>query len=168
MIKKHLKTLLAVVIFGACIALVWLAKTPLELYREKPLPAFALRTLGGENITTADWQTGKPIVLNFFASWCSPCREEMPELALLNKEIPVYGIAMQDSPDQLTKMFEKTGNPFTAVGIDGGAMAQHLEVYALPTTLVLDSLGQVSYVHQGPIAKGEAESKLIPLVKHLY
>lgn len=166
--KSPLKILLALAIFAPLVALVWLAKTPLELYREKPIPHFSLSTLEGGTVSTAEWRKGKPIVINFFASWCNPCVKEIPELQKLSAHIPVYGVAMQDNPAAIKKMLEQTGNPYTAVALDTGGMAKHLEVYALPTTIVLDSLGQVSFVHQGPIEAGTAESKLVPLVKHVF
>lgn len=150
------------------IALVWLAKTPLELYREKPIPHFTLSALEGGTVSTAEWRKGKPLVINFFASWCSPCVQEIPELQKLSAQLPIYGVAMQDNPAAIKKMLEKTGNPYAAVALDTGGMADHLEIYALPTTIVLDGLGQVSFVHSGPIEAGEIESKWIPLVKHLW
>lgn len=169
MIKKTLKLLATMAAFGACIALIWMAQRPLQRYYEKPLPNFPLTTLEGKAFGTHDWRDGKPMVINLFASWCAPCRAEIPELQELSNYIPIYGVAVQDEPAQITKMLEKTGNPFTAVGLDSfGNFSSHLEIRGLPTTLVLDGRGQISYVQEGPIQPGETKEKLIPLVKHLF
>lgn len=169
MIKRILKVAVTFVVFGGIVALVWLAQPPLRIYREKPLPNFPLTTLEGEAFASNDWRTGRPIVINFFASWCGPCRAEMPELAELAKHIPVYGVAVQDDPAKVKAMLEKDGNPFAAVGVDShGVMSGHLEIRGLPTTLVLDGLGQISYVQEGPIQPGEVKSKLGALVEHVF
>lgn len=166
---QYFKQFMLLAFVVACAAMVWLAKHPFELYRERPLPNFTLAMLEGEPLQSDSWRDGKPYVINFFASWCGSCRQEMPEIAKLAQAIPVYGVAVQDSADKVKQLLEAKGNPFKAVVVDAsGDMLRALELRGLPTTLVLDGRGQISFVQEGAIKPGEAEAKLIPLAKHVF
>jgi len=159
---------LAVVIFGGLIAVMWAAKHPYDIYREKPLPGIALTGLDGREFTSREW-VGKPIAINIMASWCGPCREELPELAELGQHIPVYAIATQDSAERLKALFEKRGNPFRGVGIDSvGQMMFLLRVNGIPTTLFLDSSGRIAFVREGAMEKGEVEARLLPIIRQIH
>ena len=88
----------------------------------KPVPSFALVPvdgLGKPGLTTADLARGHVTVLNIFASWCIPCREEEPELTALAKGgMRLVGLAYKDKPESTRQFLNDNGDPFAAVGSD--------------------------------------------------
>ncbi len=158
---------MAIVIFGGLILIMWFSDHPYEIYHKKPLPGIELTRLDGTEFSSADWM-GKPIAINIMASWCGPCRQELPELEELNKHLPVYAIATQDSAERLEALFEKKGNPFRDVGIDNfGKIMMLLRVNGIPTTLFLDSQHRIAFVREGAMAKGEVKEKLMPVIEKI-
>ncbi len=164
------KILMLAFIFGAAVALIWNSQSPLDIYRTQPLPEFALTALEGNTpLNTKEWNDYRPRVYNIFASWCGPCREEMPQIKKLGESIPVYGIAVQDNPKNLRKLLKKEGMPFRAVALDPqGAVGGKLGVFALPTTIIIDKYGHVAHVHQGGMTTDDLEQTILPLVQGLH
>jgi cytochrome c biogenesis protein CcmG/thiol:disulfide interchange protein DsbE len=160
---------LFVVAFFLMVAAVWLAKDPIEIYRNKPFPILYLAALDGKPLSTEEWaNTKQPIAINFFASWCPPCRAELPVLMQLKALLPVYGIAMKDSPAALEALFAKSGNPFTAIGLDPeGLIKESLQLRGIPCTIILDTTGKIIYYRLGEIDATEVEQVIAPLVKPL-
>lgn len=165
---SRLQIFFALLIFGGLAALLWTAKHPYEIYHEKPLPAITLTDLEGKRFTTNRWVGRHPVVINLMASWCGPCRAELPELRELGKHIPVYAIAWQDRAPILEAVLKKSGNPFKEVGLDEqGQLMYILGVNGIPTTLFLDSEGRLAHVREGAMTKGEVAAKWVPFVKTL-
>lgn len=133
--------------------------TPYEVIREAP--DFALETLSGDSITTADLADREAILMNFWASWCEPCRAEMPELIELHeaydsKGLTVLGVTVNDLPRDSREFAEEMGIPYrSAIGT-----SKMLEDFAispwLPTTiLVVD--GKVVREWIGPKTRADFE-----------
>lgn len=114
----------------------------------KPTSEVAFETFEGEKVTLADYQ-GQIVVLNFWATWCAPCRKEMPDLDALQAEFGgdrfdvVTVAAGHNPPPAITKFFEKTGVENVVVLRDPKQeLAAKLGIFGLPTTLILNPEGQ--------------------------
>jgi cytochrome c biogenesis protein CcmG/thiol:disulfide interchange protein DsbE len=137
----------------------------------KPVPAFELPAAveGGEGLKTADLQ-GKVAIVNFFASWCAPCRAEHPVLMTLEKRtgVPVVGIAWKDKPAPLRAWLAADGNPFSRTGFDeSGRVGIDWGISGVPETFVVDRTGKVVWRYQGALNEAIAEKTLIPFVRSL-
>lgn len=92
-------------------------------------------------------QGGIPQIINFWASWCTPCRKEMPEIERIVQEssgrIGAVGINIWDQPDAATALMEELGITYPLVTDPGGNTAAAFEVTVLPTTLLVDGGGRV-------------------------
>jgi cytochrome c biogenesis protein CcmG/thiol:disulfide interchange protein DsbE len=107
---------------------------------------------------------GEVKLVNFFASWCAPCRLEHPVLASLSEEgFPVYGIAYKDDPDRTAAFLEELGNPFNAIGQDRtGRIAPDWGLYGVPETFVLAGDGTVIDRMPFPLTPELVERRLRP------
>ncbi|MBI5233479.1 MAG: TlpA family protein disulfide reductase [Deltaproteobacteria bacterium] len=120
-----------------------------------PVVPFTLATFDGGIFDTKAFE-GKPFVINFWASWCGPCKREAPALEkvyLSFKEMDVgfVGIAVQDKEDS-AKGFIETYKVTYPNGLDAtGAIASMYKIYGVPKTFVVDRLGRLSYIHMGQI-----------------
>ncbi|MDA0191623.1 MAG: DsbE family thiol:disulfide interchange protein, partial [Proteobacteria bacterium] len=113
---------------------------------------------------------GKVWVLNVWASWCAPCREEHPlvmELAR-RKLAPVYGLNYKDTRPAGMAFLTQLGNPYEASLFDGdGRVGIDWGVYGVPETFVVDKQGTIRFKHIGPLTPEVLEKKLTPLLKEL-
>ena len=100
---------------------------------------------------------GSEIVLvNFFATWCKPCRDEHIFIQRFSEEnkIKVIGINYKDDSEKTIKWLKKLGNPYSIVAIDKkGKIAINWGVYGIPETFIVNSKGIIKYRHVGPITK---------------
>ena len=93
-------------------------------------------------------------MVNFFASWCPPCKIEHPNLIKLSEKFPIYGITKKDSDNKIYNWLKKSGNPFKAIGLDNdGSASINWGVYGLPETFLISGDGKILYKHVGPITK---------------
>jgi thiol-disulfide isomerase/thioredoxin len=120
-----------------------------------PVPAFSLRSLSGATLEPSLWR-GKVVILNFWATWCGPCRYEIPELKQLQKEFPntlqVVGLSVDEAPAGEVKSFVAATGMNYPVGIaDDQLQAKFGGILALPTSFVLDREGRVVQKHVGLI-----------------
>ena len=135
----------------------------------KEAPQFDLAGLNGDGISR-DGLKGGPVLINFFASWCVPCRVEQPVLMrLANREhVPLYGIDYKDQPEDATKLLAQFGDPYRRVGLDpDGRVGLDFGVYGVPETYVLDSTGRIRKRFVGPLTAEEVDKELLPLLKAL-
>jgi cytochrome c biogenesis protein CcmG/thiol:disulfide interchange protein DsbE len=135
-------------------------------------PEFALPPIEGmaEGFSNAD-QHGKVSIVNVWASWCVPCRVEMPLLAELAKTgaVPVYGINYKDAPEAALTFLGELGNPYTRIGADrNGRVAIDWGVYGLPETFVIDAEGRIAHKHVGPFDRRALEEEILPVVRRLH
>jgi len=118
-----------------------------------PLPKHALRMLDGSSMTLADLR-GEVVVVNFWASWCRPCRSELPALDALNKELAAKGghvvaISIDHDLDNVRR-FARTHGLSLPIAHDGpDGLARELDLKAVPFTIVLDRSGAVAYTTTG-------------------
>jgi cytochrome c biogenesis protein CcmG/thiol:disulfide interchange protein DsbE len=137
----------------------------------KPAPEFALTPLDGADrpaLTSADLRAGgRPVLVNFFASWCVPCVIEHPQLMRLAKEgIPVLGVAYKDKPADALGFLQKHGTPYTKLGVDQpGRVAIDWGLYGVPETYLIDKDGIIRWRWAGPLAADTLTQELLPLLK---
>lgn len=121
----------------------------------KPLPAFDLRPAVDDRpgLKTADMATGKPRLLNIFASWCVPCAIESPQLEQLRAAgVEIDGIAIRDRKDAVVAFLARNGNPFARIGADDVSAVQlAIGSSGVPETFVVDGKGTIRYQHIGEI-----------------
>lgn len=137
----------------------------------QPAPEFDLPPIEGQRtgFSTADLR-GEVSLVNFWASWCAPCRTEMPffqELASAGV-VAIHGINYKDNPPAARTFLEELGNPFTRLGIDNtGRVGIDWGVYGMPETFVVDADGKIAYRHVGPLDRATFEKEILPLIERL-
>lgn len=131
-------------------------------------PALAVTQMEGAPLTTdaALREPGLKLV-NFWASWCAPCRVEHPFLVELSQDgIPIHGINYKDKPDQAQGFLTELGNPYATMGADStGRTAIEWGVYGVPETYLIDATGKVLLRHAGPITRQEFERVIKPAIE---
>ena len=178
-LRRLLPVLAPVLIFAAVAGLFALAlqkgdpsKIPSALLG-RPAPRMALAAVEGlvgsngplPGVAADDLGQGRPVVVNFWASWCVPCVEEHPQLVALAKRtgVKLVGINHKDQPANAAKFLAKHGNPYAAVGADSnGRAAIEWGVYGMPETFIVDGAGMVVFKHVGPIGLDTLEQKVLP------
>ena len=137
---------------------------------DKPVPDFALPGLSADVAgLRSEELTGRPVLVNVFASWCAPCRQEIPLLARLASEgVPVYGIAYKDDPEAVRRFLAQLGDPYRSIGVDrDGRLAIEFGVYGVPETYVVDAAGRIRHRHAGAVTDDVARRTLVPLLEEL-
>ncbi len=141
----------------------WISKTGLA--SDPAIKAFFAnpwQTADGKSVKTEAWQ-GKVLVVNFWASWCPPCVEEMPTLDLLQKDflqqnVLFVGIGI-DSPSNIREFLKNTpvSYPIVIGGLEGSALSKQMgnTSGALPYTLIINSKGKAVYSKLGKISEDE-------------
>jgi cytochrome c biogenesis protein CcmG, thiol:disulfide interchange protein DsbE len=132
-------------------------------------PPFDLAGLSGEGIAR-DALKGRPVLINFFASWCVPCRVEHPLLMALAKRegVTLYGIDYKDQPAEATRLLAELGDPYRRIGLDrDGRVGLDFGVYGVPETYVLDRDGHIRKRFVGPLTADQVDRELLPLLKAL-
>src|SRR5882672_7741235 len=116
----------------------------------KPAPAFSLPTMDGRTLTSSEL-AGKPVLVNFWASWCAPCLEEHPLMLELSRAgVTVVGINYKDEPQAAREWLARHGNPFTTIAQDrDGNVGIDWGVYGVPETYVVDAHGVIVHKHIG-------------------
>jgi len=127
---------------------------PMELAQLGAEPPFTSATLN---------QPGVKLV-NYWASWCAPCRVEHPTLEMLAGEgVLIYGINYKDDPEKALGFLQELGNPYTALGADAtGRTALDWGVYGVPETFVIDGDGTVILRFAGPVTRRILAEKIRP------
>ena len=124
----------------------------------KNLPSFSsINLYEEEDVFLSDSLKGNYTLINFFASWCAPCRAEHHLFFKIKKEKPelfILGLAHKDESGNSKKYLKEEGNPYSFVGIDkDGKIAFEFGVFGLPETFIVNKEGQVIYKHTGPLTK---------------
>ena len=135
---------------------------------DRPAPNFDLPGLYDQDKGLKRKDLGGGVTLvNFFASWCAPCRDEQPALMALAREpgIALDGIAYKDKPADARRFLDELGDPYRRIGVDqDGTTAINFGVYGVPETYVLDGVGRIRYRQVGPLSSGDVERKILPLI----
>ncbi|XUY26633.1 DsbE family thiol:disulfide interchange protein [Agrobacterium sp. rho-8.1] len=133
-------------------------------------PSLSLPPLEGANVPalTDAAIEGKLTLVNVFASWCVPCRQEHPMLKELAKDerLNIVGINYKDKSDNALRFLGELGNPYAAIGIDpNGKAAIDWGVYGIPETYLVGKDGTIVYKKVGPIDAATYERDLIPAIE---
>lgn len=116
-----------------------------------------LEMLDGSTATLADYQ-GQPVVVNFFASWCTPCLAEMPGFEQVHQDrqgqVAFLGVNLQDRPADGRRVVEQTGVTYDIARDADGSLFRTFDAVAMPTTVFLDAEGRIIDVHSGEISAG--------------
>lgn len=126
-----------------------------------PIPEFRLPSLAGTEVTNASFE-GKPVVLNFWATWCGPCVHEIPVLKEVarNSEVEVVSIALDIEGEELVRPFaERHGIGYTVL-LGDMALFERFDGFAIPYTLVLDASGNVVSIYRGLVRAKQLERDL--------
>ena len=127
-------------------------------------PALPATTLPGKTqLTDAMLREPGVKLVNFWASWCPPCRAEHPTLTKLAAEIPVYGVDLKDPEPQATRFLDEHGDPFHALATDpNGRAAIDWGVTAPPETFIIDGEGKVLFRFAGPLIREDFTNRFLP------
>lgn len=119
------------------------------------LPAFTLPAAASDRppLASAQLATGKPRLLNIFASWCVPCAAEAPQLlALKQAGVEIDAIAIRDARPDVDAFLKRYGNPYARIGLDARSSVQiALGSSGVPESFVIDGAGRIAYQHIGDI-----------------
>lgn len=178
------KLLFALIPLAAFLALAVLFYTQLGANNQRlpsaligrPAPQFALPELPGANLpalTGDDLRKGSVTIVNIFASWCGPCRDEHPYLmklaadeGLKSKGVRIAGLAYKDDPDQSLRFLKSLGNPYAMIGMDrSGRGGVDWGVYGVPETFVVRGDGTIAYKFVGPINEQSLRDRLMPAIE---
>jgi cytochrome c biogenesis protein CcmG/thiol:disulfide interchange protein DsbE len=175
---RRLIYLLPVVIFAGIAAWFWLGLSPdrdptvvPSVMIDKPAPDFDLPPLvaGTPGLKSTELK-GHVTLINFFASWCVPCRAEHPLLLVLaqDKRLEIEGIAYKNKPEDTTAYLAELGNPYARVVVDQlGRTAIDFGVYGVPETYLIDRDGRIRFRQVGPLTEAVIEGQLKPLIAEL-
>jgi cytochrome c biogenesis protein CcmG/thiol:disulfide interchange protein DsbE len=135
------------------------------------VPGFALPGQGADRgFTTADMEAaGRPVLLNFFASWCSPCAAEASVLMeLRHAGVPIFGIAYKDQPAATEAFLRQHGDPYTRIDRDEpGGLGDAFALDGVPETYLIDKRGIVRWRWVGALHQEVVDRTLTPLLQRL-
>lgn len=141
-------------------------KLPSPLLGRHP-PDFTLPGLNGKaGFSQADlMQSPRPLLVNWFASWCAPCRQEAPVLQQLAASgVPVWGIAYRDQPALISAYLQTYGNPYQRLAVDrSGMTAINWGVYGVPETYFIDKTGIIRLRFAGALNEKILAREFAPL-----
>ena len=132
----------------------------------QPAPDFVAHGPDGTSITLRDYQ-GRPVIINFWATWCAPCRQEMRALQTVYEAHNTAGLAVlavsqdqQDKAEAVRTYWATLGFPFSPLLDPEGSIATHYNVILLPSTVFVYPSGTVAAVHLGPMSPAQIERYL--------
>lgn len=175
--KPLIRAGLFIAVAAAVLALTW-ARKPLTSPNVAtiasaspvPSPAWELKGMDGKLVKSSDF-AGKVVILDFWATWCGPCRMEIPGFIELQKQyadkgLVVVGVSLDQEGVSAVKPFmEKMGINYPIVLGDEAVVSAFGGVEGIPTTFIIDRSGQIVGKHVGYAPKAEFESEIKPLLK---
>ena len=119
-------------------------------------PPFALQQVGTKNVLALEQFRGKPVVVNFWATWCVPCYQEHPVLVenarLLGDRVQFVGVVFQDTDEKIQQFLQERGSAYPTLVDDKGKTAIAYGVGGVPETFFLDAKGNIVAKFEGPIS----------------
>lgn len=130
-----------------------------------PAPAFTLKTLDGKKVSLSDYKD-QVVMINFWASWCAPCRREMPHLNDIYESYKkagfvLLGVNLDENVAEAQAFLKKTPVVFPVLSDSTGAVAEKYKNQGVPSSYFIDRKGNLAYLHQGYRPGEEAEYKKI-------
>jgi len=164
----NLKRRLIPLISSAVLSL-GLAPSVMAVTLQEAAPDFTLKSLDGGNLRLEEYRC-QVVLINFWASWCGPCRQEMPLLDRLHQRyedtgFAVLGVNVEGQAAPAREVVESTRVSFPVLIDEGQLVSQLYRLEAMPSTIVVDRDGRVRYIHRG--YKPGDESKYVEVVKEL-
>ena len=134
----------------------------------KMAPDLPTRPLNDRLVKSLSDFAGEPVLVNIMASWCAPCRAELPALALLSDDVRVIAIAYKDRAEDTSQFLSQYGNPFSGVWMDfDGSYGIKWGIYGVPETFLIDQEGRVILHHAGPIFKDTIDEIIRPALEEI-
>jgi len=139
-------------VLAAALSLTLLAATG-SAVTDKPAPEFALPDVAGNMVSLKDFE-GQVVLVNFWASWCGPCREEMPLLDQLADRygplgFTMLGVNVEEDASLANSFLDGTPVSFPILYDSQNSVSQLYDVIAMPTTVLIDRQGMVRFIHHG-------------------
>jgi thiol-disulfide isomerase/thioredoxin len=169
------RILLAVVLLGGVAAAVWAVHRagqvlPLSAFTvagaptgQRVAPGFVGQTLDGRELALSELR-GRPVVMNFWASWCAPCRLEKPILAAAARKhadsVHFIGVNVLDGLQDAQRFAQEFDIPYPSLYDDDGSLLRAYQVVGLPTTVFVTADGRISGAHRGPFVGAEGTRRL--------
>lgn len=155
---KRIATVLAIGLFWVVVA----KAAGFEVRVASPAPELKAHDLTGASKTLTDYR-GKVVVLNFWATWCPPCQREMPSLERLRMQmkgrpLEIVAVSSAETPEEVNTYLAKMKLGFPILLDTDSSNTRRWKVFALPTTFVLDTEGQVRHVLTGPTEWDQGEA----------
>ena len=123
------------------------------------VPGFTLQSADGGNVKLSEFR-GKVVLINYWATWCGPCRQELPELDKIHKQFSAKGFTMlginiDNKPKNAIKMLKRLKIKFPVVFDPKKKVSEQMNVDAMPFTILVDQSGVARYVHRGYVSGDE-------------
>jgi len=147
-LSNHLKAWL-----GMTAAVVMATSAVSAGLKQSSAPDFTLKSHEGENIRLSEYR-GEVVLINFWASWCGPCRQEMPVLSELHDKyralgFTVLGVNVESDTGKARKLLQDLPVSFPVVFDDDSVVSKQYDVVAMPSTVLVDRDGNMRYLHKG-------------------
>ncbi|SFL31173.1 TlpA family protein disulfide reductase [Pelosinus propionicus] len=125
----------------------------------KNLPSFTLDSLAGNQVTVGN--TGRITVINFWATWCPPCLEEMPELEKFAKKnqqkVQFYAVNLQESQEKVSDFMNRYNYTMPVLLDKDGIVAKQFQITAIPTTIIVDKNGLIKHRQSGAMTMNQLD-----------
>lgn len=157
------------VLVALAVVLALLARPANAVTIQDVAPDFTLKSLSGENLRLNEYR-GQVVLINFWASWCGPCRQEMPLLDRLHQRyvdtgFAVLGVNVEGDEKPARALIDKIPVSFPVLIDEGQLVSELYRLEAMPSTVVVDRDGVVRYIHRG--YKPGDEAKYVEVVREL-
>jgi peroxiredoxin len=152
-------------------ALVLQSASAVAVTKQGPATNFTLKSASGENIRLSEYR-GQVVLINFWASWCGPCRQEMPHLDAIHQKyealgFTVFGINVEQDRNMADKVLRDIPVTFPILFDEQNLVSQIYDVDAMPATVLVDRDGEIRYMHRGykPGYELEYEKQIKSLIR---
>ena len=135
----------------------------------KPAPTFSLKRLDNGQTVSLDQLKGRPLVINFWATWCGPCREEQEAINLgaeeLKDKATFIGVVFEDTPERASRYVRQTGDPMVQLVDPKSEMAIDYGTSGVPETYFIDAKGIIRNKYIGPISEPILRQRVLALTQ---